>query len=513
MVPSLVEPAPTHAVHHLTCDQLCILWHQRLGQLHNWCLKLAAHAAIGLLDIGTEDELHKCPICNVAKLHKANKRTEDFRQATVCNQCISIDAGFIVAGFIVQSSKQSAPQLRNYERTYASCAKQPCQHLFFAVAASQNKIATLADTINAKEGQVPVAETRVGIDRSETWEGNRSSAKEGPSHCMDHCVACPTSQSLQPGSGDSNYTCLDPDWPCDVYHEEDSCLPCDPMIPPREFVIPLGWALQGHPEACALWEQMANSILKNPDLSFKATTHETAKDGVTSLQLLQGPVEGTKERSVPQATMGFSYQQVLGELIYGNLVCCLGFAVTFLAHFVATPALGHYQALESTCKHLWATNDLLHVKAPDIMHDSMLPIFPQSKLGTIIAYVDTSYAVDLKTWKSVTGLSACNASGCTAHKSKLQVTVATSSIKAEFIATVSTVKIIKYLCYVLQELEPMEPELMQYIGSQAAMCMINEWHDEAIHKAVRIPGIINPSDAATKALASQLHQRHVRQLN
>jgi hypothetical protein len=121
---------------------------------------------------------------------------------------------------------------------------------------------------------------------------------------------------------------------------------------------------------------MANSILKNPDLSFKATTHETAKDGehysykgvdtwqtqdnikiscktyidcllqthkwhapgnhksdryecvqlsvdgVTSLQLLQGSVEGTKERSVPQATMGFSYQQVLGELIYGYVVCC-----------------------------------------------------------------------------------------------------------------------------------------------------------------------------------------------
>jgi hypothetical protein len=154
------------------------------------------------------------------------------------------------------------------------------------------------------------------------------------------------------------------------------------MIPPREYVIPLGWALQGHPEACALWAQMANSILKNPDLSFQATTHETAKDGehywyngvdtwqtqdnikiscktyidcllqthywnvpgndhhdcvqlpvdgVTSLQLLQGPVEGTKERSVSQAEMGFSYQQVLRELTYGYVICCLdnGFAVTF----------------------------------------------------------------------------------------------------------------------------------------------------------------------------------------
>jgi hypothetical protein len=57
IVPPLVEPAPAHVMHHLTCDQLCILWHQRLGQLHNRRLKLAACAAIGLLDIGTEDEL------------------------------------------------------------------------------------------------------------------------------------------------------------------------------------------------------------------------------------------------------------------------------------------------------------------------------------------------------------------------------------------------------------------------------------------------------------------------
>jgi GAG-pre-integrase domain len=89
-------------VRHLTCDQLRILWHQRLGHLHNQRLKLAACAATGLLDIGAEDKLHKCPICSAAKLHKPNKGTEDSPRATVCNQGISIDAGFIV-----QSSKDS----------------------------------------------------------------------------------------------------------------------------------------------------------------------------------------------------------------------------------------------------------------------------------------------------------------------------------------------------------------------------------------------------------------------
>jgi hypothetical protein len=89
-----------------------------------------------------------------------------------------------------------------------------------------------------------------------------------------------------------------------------------------------------------------------------------------------------------------------------------------------------------------------------------------------------------------------------------------------------------YLCYVLQELELTETEpTLLYIDNQMAMHMINdnkptpcsrhidiqhfaiqEWRDEGILKVVHIPGVLNPSDAATKALASQLHQRHVRQL-
>jgi hypothetical protein len=115
------------------------------------------------------------------------------------------------------------------------------------------------------------------------------------------------------------------------------------------------------------------------------------------------------------------------------------------------------------------------VKAPDDAHDSMLPVFSRSKLATLVAYVDAMYAADLKTRKSVTGLSVCYVGGCIAHKSKLQVTVATSSTEAEFISAVSTAKIVKYLCYVLQELELTETELtLLYIDNHAAMHMIND---------------------------------------
>jgi len=39
-------------------------------------------------------------------------------------------------------------------------------------------------------------------------------------------------------------------------------------------VIPLGKALQGHPEAGVLWEGMINCILKAPPLFFRNTCHE-----------------------------------------------------------------------------------------------------------------------------------------------------------------------------------------------------------------------------------------------
>jgi hypothetical protein len=58
----------------------------------------------------------------------------------------------------LDGSKRSALQLRNYGRTYASCVEQPCQRLFFAVAASQNKLVTFADMTNAFQQSPPPTE-------------------------------------------------------------------------------------------------------------------------------------------------------------------------------------------------------------------------------------------------------------------------------------------------------------------------------------------------------------------
>jgi hypothetical protein len=93
-------------------------------------------------------------------------------------------------------------------------------------------------------------------------------------------------------------------------------------------------------------------------------------------------------------------------------------------------------------------------------HLSEFPKF--SILLELVGYVDASNTTDLRTRRSVTGLSFCLAGGAVAFKSKFQPTVATSSTDSEFIAAVLAAKIAKYLRSILIELgfPPSGPTLL-----------------------------------------------------
>jgi hypothetical protein len=102
---------------------------------------------------------------------------------------------------------------------------------------------------------------------------------------------------------------------------------------------------------------------------------------------------------------------------------------------------------------------------------------------------------------------------------KLQATIATSSMEAEFVAAVIAAMVAKYLWSVLHELGfgQSKPTAL-YVDNQAAITMVNEWkptpcswHIHIQHFAIQewraagdielhhIPGTINTSDQATKA--------------
>jgi len=123
----------------------------------------------------------------------------------------------------IDGSRRAAPWLRLFAQTYASCIEQPCMHLFFALAAVHGLIVIIADTTNAFQQSPPP---------------------------MEQCF-------LQ----------ID-----DAYHswyKKHFSVDIDPIT----HVVPLNKALQGHPEAGALWEHMIVSILEDK-LGFRSTTHE-----------------------------------------------------------------------------------------------------------------------------------------------------------------------------------------------------------------------------------------------
>lgn len=126
-------------------------------------------------------------------------------------------------------SAKAAPQLRAAAQTYASCVEQPCMRIFFALSASLGMTVYSADATNAyANSPAPTVPTYVRIDDAfADWY----LAKHGKA--------------------------ID-----------------------RNMVLPVLHALQGHPEAGALWEKTINSLLS--DLSFVSTTHETSPSMPTS---------------------------------------------------------------------------------------------------------------------------------------------------------------------------------------------------------------------------------------
>ena len=267
---------------------------------------------------------------------------------------------------------------------------------------------------------------------------------------------------------------------------------------------------------------------------------------VTSrLMSLEGPAEKTVEAKELAKKNGFSYRNLLGELIYAYVICRLdiGYAVCFLARFSDSPHDEHFKALKGVCRYLRSTKDwgiiyqrpapledLPHVPFDWVTPDPSLPSFPTFERDQLVGFLDAAHATDLRNRRSVTGYILLYCGAAIAYKSRLQSVTATSSTEAEFYAAVTCAKAAKYLRYVLQELDALRPgPTPLYVDNQAAIAMINESrptprarHIEIQHFAIQewrnkgdilmqhCPGILNISDDLTKALGWVLHSRHAR---
>jgi hypothetical protein len=265
----------------------------------------------------------------------------------------------------------------------------------------------------------------------------------------------------------------------------------------------------------------------------------------SKLLTLEGPQEKTTEAKELSKKVGFSYRNVLGELIYAYVIARLdiGYAVCLLARFSGAPHAEHYRSLKNVCRYLRATKSwgIIYQRPkpldglPDIPfeflpEDPNLPNFPRMDYDELLACLDAAHATDLLSRRSVTGYVIFFCCAAIAWKSRVQPVVATSSTEAEFYSAVTTGKVAKYLHYVLQELGALRPGPTRLlIDNMAALNMINEnrpttraRHIEIQHFAIQewreqgdlimehIAGTINPSDDLTKALGWILHAHHAR---
>ena len=265
------------------------------------------------------------------------------------------------------------------------------------------------------------------------------------------------------------------------------------------------------------------------------------------IDLDQGPPEKSPEAVALEKEFGFSYRSLLGELMYSYVICRLdiGYILTKLSQFSQAPAAIHYSCLKRVTLYLRETKDwgivywrsqpyaILPIGSfkPLEINDPTLPAFPSSTDPLqLVGYVDASHATDIKTRRSVTGFILTLCGGAICYRSKVQTSVATSSTESEFVAAVTASKAVLYLRSVLKQLgcEQLFPTPM-YEDNEAAILMINASkptvrarHIDIQHFAIQewklrgdiiffhIPGVINMSDAMTKAVGWILHTRHNR---
>ena len=498
----------------------------------------------------------------------------------------------------LDGSKRAAPWLRQMVQTYASCIELPCLRLFLSICAQRGYYITYGDVENAyQQSPPPSVDCYLEIDDTiEDWYLHRFKIK----------------------------------------------------LNRLKEVIPLFKALQGHPEAGALWERMISDIMINK-LGFTTTTHErniysgtidgheilvcrqvddfaagsSSKEGgqlfidtirkyvaaefagmgietkqgvyqlfngidinqtkgyikigcesyidrvlkthgwdepskiephtivplypsiVDGLMTVEGPPEKSPAARELERKNGFSYRNLLGELIYAYVICRIdiGFAVCFLSRFSSRPHHDHFVALRNITKYLRATKDwgIIYrrpkplTSLPDgdfnfLCNDPELPVFPDFDLDVLVGILDASHGTDLHTRRSVTGIAVFYGGAAVAWKSKLQSWVSTSSTEAEFLSAVQCAKIVIYLRSVLQELKALKPGPSPLlIDNEAALKVINErrptprvrhvniqqfaiqeWREAKLIVMQHLPGIVNSSDDLTKALSWVLHGRHAR---
>ena len=245
-----------------------------------------------------------------------------------------------------------------------------------------------------------------------------------------------------------------------------------------------------------------------------------------------------------QTQMGFSYRQVIGEILYPMVKCRpdIAFHATKLSQYSANPAKVHYEALRDVCRYLAHTindgiyywrkqprQDLPEYPFPSLHHDNYTQALTSADPPEgLYGYVDADWGTDTSHRKSVSGIIMMYAGGAVGYKTKYQSTIAHSSTEAEFTAACEAGKLILFFRSILYDLHlPQQQATILYEDNQGALLMANaqqptrrtrhmdiktfailEWVEQDLMILKSISTSDNAADTMTKSLARQLFYRH-----
>ena len=497
----------------------------------------------------------------------------------------------------LDGSKRAAPWLRHLVQTYSSCIEMPCLRLFFAICAMKGYIVGFGDVNNAYQQSPPpsvdcfleVDDTiddwyfrRFGIrlnrlkdviplyralqghpEAGVLWErmitdilinkmGFKNTTHERNLYIGQvdghEILLCRQVDDFASGSptmkGNEKFFAILREHVATEFHAMGVEVPGEgyyeryngfDVIQTRDY-IKLG--CESYIDRMLLTHGWSSPKRKDPE-----NIVPIRKEITDRLMTLEGPKEKTPEAIALAKHHGFSYRNVLGELIYAYVVCRvdIGFAVCFLARFSDSPHDEHYRALFHVCRYLRHNKDwgIIYRRPQPMMAlppgsfeflspDLDLPPFPPMDFDRLLSIYDAAHATELKTRRSVTGVMIFFCLAVIAYKSRLQDVTATSSTEAEFYAGVVCAKMTRYFRHILSELGLLLPgPTLVYTDNLANVHIVNERrptprtrHVETQHFAVQgwrdngelmwkhFSGTINCTDDLTKALAWALHGRH-----
>lgn len=163
-----------------------------------------------------------------------------------------------------------------------------------------------------------------------------------------------------------------------------------------------------------------------------ATSELVSKFGLDSAHARKVPLTpGTMLRSEgePLDTVKYPYAELVGSLLY--LTVCtrpdLAQSVGVLSRYMSKPTMQHWQAAKGVLRYAAGTVNMGIVYRSDAADE-------------LQSYCDSDYAGDLDSRRSTTGYVFILAGGAIAWNSKLQPTVAASTVEAEYMAASGATK-------------------------------------------------------------------------